>query len=555
MRSVWGLLLMPILGATMSCEALWGSFTHPNPENCQPNPALCDDGFECNLQSEVCEPSAALPTVSSYTFSQQAEILASDGAASNMFGSAVALFGDTVLIGSPGAAIGGQSSSGAAYAFARDPDLGTWSSQAKLVASDYGTGDLFGSSVALYGDTALVGAYAADYAGNGGVGAAYIFVRSSGTFAFVQQALLLASDRASGDIFGSSVALSGDTALIGARLVDAGGQRDAGAAYIFDRQSGSNTWVEQTPRLIASDGHASDMFGYSVALSGDTALIGAPASTTTDGAAYVFARNPSSGLWTQQAKLVSSDHKPGDQFGYTVALDGDTALIGAPYADDGSKSAAGVAYVFVRDAASGSWTEQARLLAADSTARSGFGWQVALNADWAAISAPLAAVNGNASAGAVYLLQRPAGAAAWASTVQQRLSAADAASLDRAGVSIALSGDTVAVGALAKDSGNNMDVGVGYIFQGYRQTGSPCTAATQCGTGFCVDGVCCDSACGGGDDTDCQACSAAAGALSSSSGDGTCRPSRPGRLCRASRGGADAPEGCDGQSLSCPDDK
>ncbi len=555
MRSVWGLLLMPILGATMGCDALWRSFTHPNPENCQPDPALCDDGWECNLQSEVCERSADLPTLSSYTLAQQAEILASDGAAFDMFGSAVSLFGDTVLIGSPAAAIGGQSSSGAAYVFARDPDLGTWSNQAKLVASDFGTGDLFGSSLALYGDTAIVGAYAADFGGNGGVGAAYVFVRSSGTPAFVQQAMLFASDRTSGDVFGSSVALAGDTALIGARLVDAGGQKDAGAAYIFTRQSGGSTWVEQVPRLTAGDGHAYDMFGYAVALSGDTALIGAPASMTTDGAAYVFARNPSSGLWTQQAKLVSSDHKPGDLFGYAVALDGDTALIGAPNADDGSKSAAGAAYVFVRDAASGSWTEQVRLLAADSTTWNGFGSQVALNEDWAAISAPVATVNGNFSAGTVYLLQRPAGIAAGASAFQQRLSATDAASMDRAGVGFGLSGDTVAVGAPAKDSGSNMDVGAVYIFQEYKHNGSPCTAATQCLTGFCVDGVCCDSACGGGDDTDCQACSAAAGALISSASDGTCRPSRPGRLCRASRGGADAPEGCDGQSLSCPEDR
>ena len=555
MRSVWGLLLTSIVGATMGCDALWDSYTKPNPESCQPDPARCDDGWECNLQSEVCEPSAAPATVSTYAWTEQAAILPGDAAASDAFGNSISLFGDTALIGSPGAAIGGQSSSGAAYVFVRDPALGTWSNQSKLVASDFGTGDMFGSSVSLSGDTAIVGAYAADVAGNGGVGAAYIFVRGSSTSAFVQQAMLLASDRASGDVFGRAVALSGDTALIGARLVDAGGLKDAGAAYIFTRKSGGSAWVEQVPRLTASDGHVADMFGYSVALSGDTALIGAPASLTTDGAAYVFVRNPASGLWTEQAKLVSNDHKAGDQFGYTVALDGDTALIGAPYSDDGSKSAAGAAYVFVRDAASGSWTQQARLLAIDSTARSGFGWQVALNENWAAIGAALAAVNGNASAGAVYVLPRPAGAAAWASTAQVRLSAADAAATDQAGAAIALSGDTLGVGAPAKDRITSIDVGGAYIFQRLKQNGSPCTATAQCSSGFCVDGVCCDSACGGGDDTDCQACSAAAGALISSTGDGTCRPSRPGRLCRTSRGGSDAPEGCDGQSLSCPADR
>lgn len=555
MRSVWGLLLMPILGATLGCDALWGSYTYPNPESCQPDPAICDDGWECNLQSEVCEPSAAAATVSTYAWIQQAAILAGDAVAFDKFGSSISLFGDTALIGSPGAAISGQSSSGAAYVFVRDPELGTWSNQSKLEARDFGTGDMFGNSVSLSGDTAIVGAYAADVTGNGGEGAAYIFARASSTSAFVQQAMLLASDRASGDVFGHAVTLSGDTALIGARLVDAGGLKDAGAAYIFTRKPGGSTWGEQVPRLTASDGHVADQFGYSVALSGDTALIGAPASLTTDGAAYVFVRNAASGLWTEQAKLVSNDHKPGDQFGFTVALDGDTALIGAPYSDDGNKSAAGAAYVFVRDATSGSWTQQARLLAADSTAQSNFGSQVALSENWAAIGAALAAANGYASAGAVYVLPRSVGAAAWTSAVQVRLSASDAAATDQAGVAIALSGDTLGVGAPAKDRITSIDVGGGYIFHSLKQNGSPCTAATQCSSGFCVDDVCCDSACGGGDDTDCQACSAAAGALLSSPGDGTCRPSRAGRLCRTSRGGADAPEGCDGQSLSCPDDR
>ena len=128
------------------------------------------------------------------------------------------------------------------------------------------------------------------------------------------------------------------------------------------------------------------------------------------------------------------------------------------------------------------------------------------------------------------------------------------ARLDRGAFSITLAGNTLGIGAPEADLGGAMDAGAGYIFQYAKQNGDPCTAPRECHSSFCVDGVCCDSACGNSDPTDCQACSAAAGALITSDGDGTCRPRRPGRLCRASSGGTDPAESCDGQALSCPPD-
>ncbi|NNE34075.1 MAG: hypothetical protein HKN13_02490, partial [Rhodothermales bacterium] len=163
---------------------------------------------------------------------------------------------------------------------------------------------------------------------------------------------LLASDKASGEYFGRSVAIDGDTALIGASREDDSGTYNNGAAYVFTRSGGS--WSEQA-KLLASDKASGDYFGYSVAIDGDTALIGASgeddSGTSQNGAAYVFTR--SSGSWSEQAKLLASDKASGEYFGNSVAIDGDTALIGASGEDDSGTYNNGAAYVFTRSG--GSW--------------------------------------------------------------------------------------------------------------------------------------------------------------------------------------------------------
>ena len=211
--------------------------------------------------------------------------------------------------------------------------------QAKLMASDAQSSDYFGYSVAVSGDTAVIGARYEDTGGSD-AGAAYVFTRSGGSW--TQQAKLMASDAQSSDRFGGSVAVSGDTAVIGARLENTGGS-GAGAAYVFTRTGGS--WTQQA-KLMASDAQESDQFGYSVSVSGDTAVIGARSEDTGGsdaGAAYVFTRT--GGAWVEQAKLMASDAQAGDYFGYSVSVSGDTAVIGA-YAEDTGGSTAGAAYIF-----------------------------------------------------------------------------------------------------------------------------------------------------------------------------------------------------------------
>ncbi len=306
---------------------------------------------------------------------QQAKLTASDGAANDFFGFSVAVDGDMAVVGAPYDDSPGTGS-GSAYVFTRSGS--TWSQQAKLTASDGAANDTFGVSVALSGDTALIGAYWDDDMGSNS-GSAYVFTRSGSTWS--QQAKLTSSDGAANDAFGVSVAVNGDTALIGSHNDDDLGT-DSGSAYVFTR-SGS-VWSQQT-KLTASDGAANDTFGYSVAISEDTAVIGSFQDDdmgSNSGSAYVFTRSGST--WSQQAKLTASDGAANDRFGMSVAVSGDTAVIGAQYDDDmGSNS--GSAYVFTRSETT--WTQQAKLTANDGVASDIFGSSVAVDVDTALIGA------------------------------------------------------------------------------------------------------------------------------------------------------------------------
>ena len=221
--------------------------------------------------------------------------------------------------------------------------------QAKLVAADASSDDLFGVSVAMSGATAIVGAQFDDHAGGVHAGSAYAYVRAGSSW--TQQSKLVASDAAANDSFGASVAIDGDTAIAGAYKADHAGGIDAGAAYVFVRSG--TTWAEQS-KLIASDAATSDWFGNSVAIDGDTAVAGAHfanhAGGSDAGAAYVFVRAGST--WTEQAKLVANDAGATDRFGLSMAIEGDTTIVGAYRDDHAGNTDAGSAYVFSLGSAS-----------------------------------------------------------------------------------------------------------------------------------------------------------------------------------------------------------
>jgi hypothetical protein len=302
------------------------------------------------------------------TWSQQARLVPADGIDEGLFGWSCALDEDTVVISAYWDDDNGFAS-GSAYVFTRTG--GTWTQQAKLLAADGAATDFFGYSVALDGDTALVGAIFNDDNGPDS-GSAYVFTRTAGVW--TEQGKLLAPDGAADDHFGVSVALDGDTALISATGDDDNGP-DSGSVYVFTRTAG--VWTQQA-KLLAAGGNAAYYFGTSVALHGDTAIVGHP----SDGSSSVFIRT--AGVWTEQGKLQASDGETGDEFGYRVALDGDTAIIGA-FGDGDNGSESGSAYLFTRNG--GSWSQQAKLLPADGAAEDYFGQSVALDEDTALIGA------------------------------------------------------------------------------------------------------------------------------------------------------------------------
>jgi hypothetical protein len=371
---------------------------------------------------------------------------------SDYFGYSVALSGDTALVGAPYKTVGGQSSAGTAYVFTRSG--ASWSQQAELTPSDSAREESFGYSVALSGDTALIGAPGKAVGGNWSFGAAYVFTGSGASWS--QLAELTASDQAAGDSFGDSVALSAGTALVGANGTTVGGQDGAGTAYVF---GGSRASWSQLAELSDPAPAAYDHFGSSVALSGGTALIGAYQKTvggqSQAGAAYIFTGSGAS--WSQQAELSDLSPAADDWFGSSVALSGDTALVGTPHKGDGQGSF-GAAYVFTRSGTT--WSQQAKLTASDAGTPDELGDSVTLSGDTALVGAYQKTVGGQASAGAAYVFTR------WSKTWSQQAELSDPAAAidDNFGDSVALSAGTALVGANGTTLVGQAGAGAAYAF-------------------------------------------------------------------------------------------
>ncbi len=387
-------------------------------------------------------------------FVQQARLIANDGAGSDQLGRAVAVSGETVLVGAPGDNLGANVNQGSAYVFRRTGT--TWAQEAQLLAPDGLGGDSFGQAVALDGDVAAVGAAFDDKPSGSNVGSVYVFRRTGTVWAFEQK--LVPNDPQANDRFGGAVALTGDLILVGASFKDIAANPDQGAAYVFKRASG--VWSQQT-RLTAAngvlnDGAALDEFGTAVALHGNTALIGAAGRDGGKGLAYVFTTDGVNWLFQQQ--LTNNTLAVNDRFGSAVALNGETALIGAPNALAAHQ---GTAFVYTR--AGTVWSEQAQLNANDGAADDGFGSSAALIGDTALVGAPFDNLGFSEEIndqGSAYEFVRTG--INWLQ--QTKLTANDGAADDQAGIAVALSAQMAVVGAWLKDINTTVDQGAAYVF-------------------------------------------------------------------------------------------
>ncbi|MFV0542173.1 MAG: FG-GAP repeat protein [Marinicella pacifica] len=295
---------------------------------------------------------------------QSKKLTADDGAADDLFGSAVSLSGNRALVGAPHDGDDGPYS-GSVYVF--EFDGVSWSQTQKLTADNAAGNDMFGLSVSLHGERALVGTGNADFNGiNSGL--AYVFDFNGGSW--TQSQKLSANDGSAGDSFGDSVSLFGDRALIGARGDDDKGS-SSGSAYVFDF-NGSN-W-SQSQKLTASDGTDSDYFGTSVSLFNNQILIGSPGDDdkgSSSGSAYIFEFNNNN--WSQSQKIVAVDGADGDQFGHSVNLSGNRAFLGA-LNDDDNGSNSGSAYVFEYNGSD--WIQSQKIIDVNGEHGDTFGWSV-----------------------------------------------------------------------------------------------------------------------------------------------------------------------------------
>ncbi|MEE2908246.1 MAG: hypothetical protein VX527_10515 [Planctomycetota bacterium] len=357
----------------------------------------------------------------------------------DQFGSAVSISGDAAMVS---AFSDSSSATGVITTYTRS-STGEWNETGQLVSSDQLGNDYFGYSVCIDGDTALVGAYSDDENGTNS-GCAYIFEQQE-TGNWLETAKLTALDGSIGDFFGYSVAISGSTALVGA-LGDEDSGLFSGSAYIFEQQE-DGTWLEAA-KLTAADGSGWDKFGQSVAISGTTALVGAPwvdGNDLSSGGAYIFSKQDD-GNWLQAAKLTASDGEQSDFFGGSVSLSGETALIGASYSDQLDVGEAGSAYVFQMDN-NGNWPQVDKLAASNAQRDDRFGSSVSLDGDYASVAAP-SMLDGHCPPGSVYIFQRTSGNDWLETTI---ITPVDGEVRDGFGSSVCLAGDDLIIGMPGDD--------------------------------------------------------------------------------------------------------
>ncbi len=432
----------------------------------------------CAALSALSASAMAIPPV------QSAKLTATDGLAVDQFGYASAvsnLLGiagaspDIAIVGIVNDDIGTAVSRGSANIYKLNAS-GVWVFEAKLTASDGLANDFFGASVAIFGDTAMVGAPNDDGTFTD-QGSAYIFKRSAAGV-WTQTGKLVASDPGANELLGFSVALTNtavttatfaDLALASAPQDTIAANANQGSAYVFKRAT-AGTWAQEAKLAITgTDAAAQEYFGQSASIYGDRALIGAAGddiSAVSDrGSAYTFKRS-ATGVWTQEAKLVASDGAAFDYFGFSCCIFNNQLIVGAPNDDFAAVADRGSAYIYQLSGAS-TWTQEAKVVASDGVASDFFASSVALQGNLAVATAPNddgVAQGGSTNftnLGGAYLFVQT-GTSTW--TQEPRFTCADGQSEKYFGDSVGLFGDSAIVGADGDDVSGMQDRGSAYIF-------------------------------------------------------------------------------------------
>ena len=372
---------------------------------------------------------------------ETAKLFPPDANTGDSFGASVAIDGNIAVIG---AYLNDSNGSDCGAVYVYELSGSQWTEQQKLTALDGSPGDQFGRSVAIEGNSIVVGSYYGD-SNEPNTGSAYVFTRSGDVW--TQQQKLVAPNAATNDRFGCSVAIDNNTIVIGAYRRN----NFTGSAYVFTR-TGQNWGFPET--LTASDAQSGVNFGYSVAIDNNTIIVGAPDWNTPIGSAYFYQRQNTT--WLEQSILRGN----AGHFGFSVALDGNWAVIGAYEGDTNIVSGAGTAYVFANTDAG--WVEQQKLFDANSPAyNEDFGWAVAIKNDTVLVGCPYDFTDSNKT-GSVFEFVRTG--TTWIQS--DRLTAGDADANDGFGKSVALAGRHIVIGAPYNFNDGN-STGSAYLFDDF----------------------------------------------------------------------------------------
>lgn len=423
--------------------------------------------------------STLLNFTSAQTWNQAIKLTASDRTSEDFFGYAIAIYGDYAIIGAPyddkdALSQNSLTNSGSAYIFKNNS--GNWSQIQKITADDRAEWDMFGYSVSMFGDYAIVGAEGT----NTGAGSVYVFKNESGTWTQIQK--LNASDGSSQDYFGHSVSIYADHIIVGAvgdseDLNGSSYMKHAGSAYIF--RNSSDTWT-QLQKISPSDRNEEDRFGGSVAINRDYAIIGSLADDEDSngnnyapnaGSAYIYKLD--NGTWNQSQKITADDREGSDLFGSAVALSEDFIIVGAHREDHDSEGNnylgdAGSVYIYKNE--SDTWTQAQKITAIDRDSPDFFGYSISIFGDYILVGAyeedeDILGENNLASAGSAYLFKNESGT--WNQV--QKITASDRGESDLFAYAVAIYGDYAIIGAYYEDEDANQNntianAGSAYIY-------------------------------------------------------------------------------------------
>lgn len=386
-------------------------------------------------------------------FNNPIKLSTKDKENSDFFGTSIAMEGDSIVIGAREEGRSQKRGNGSIYVF--NKKNANWSQTQKIILADGKTLDYFGHSVAISKQVIAVGAYKRDNNGTTNNGAVYIFTYDNGTWSKSQE--LLANDKENHDAFGYSLAMQNDILVVGARGNNNNGMEDSGAVYVFTKDGDS--W-KQSQKLLAKDKKEYSYFGNSVAIDDEVIVVGADYESSDgvnrSGAVYVFTKNGNS--WNQSQKLSASDKKEKDYFGFSVSIYNEIIVIGAKSGDSGNKNGNGVAYIFSRN--SDSWSETQKLMANDMENADRFGAAVAIYGNTIIVGADHKSDEGKASLGATYIFKKNGND--WQQT--QKLLSTDRPSNAYFGFPILIDKEMMVVGARGDDENGKTLSGAIYVY-------------------------------------------------------------------------------------------